>query len=113
MFPTVETNLGNGYSNTTGVFTAPASGTYVFSFTVTLYGTSSRASKGEFYITKNGVEKVKVLSDTYDLSNKYDMASGTAVLVLNKGDGVHVKVRDSNNYILGGDYTYFSGFLLH
>ena len=42
VFPTVETNLGNAYSGSTGVFTAPASGTYVFSFTVTLYGTPSQ-----------------------------------------------------------------------
>jgi len=80
---------------------------------VTLYGTSSRASQGTFYITKNGVEKVTVVADTYDTSDKYDMASGTAVLVLNKGDDVHVKVSESNYYIYGGGYTYFSGFLLH
>jgi len=113
VFPTVETNLGNAYSGSTGVFTAPASGAYVFSLTVTLYGLSSRTNRGTFYITQNGVEKVTVVADTYDTSNKYGMASGTTVLVLNKGDDVHVKVAGSNYYIYGGGYTYFSGFLLH
>ena len=88
-------------------------GTYVFSFTVTLYGTSSRASRGTFYITKNGEDKLTILADTYDTSNKYAMASGTAVLVLNKGDDVHVKVALSNYNIYGSNYSFFSGFLLH
>ena len=113
MFYNVETNLGNAYSRSTGVFTAPVSGAYVFSLTVMLYGTSPHNARGEFYITKNGETKVTVLADTNDLSNTMDMASGTAVLVLNKGDDVHVKCFDSNSYIYGGGYSYFSGFLLH
>ena len=68
---------------------------------------------GTFYITQNGGVKVTVLSETNDLSNKHDMASGTAVLVLNKGDDVHVKVLYSSYYIYGGGYSYFSGYLLH
>ena len=112
MFDTVETNLGNAYSGSTGGFTAPVSGAYVFSLTVMLYGTSSRSRTGEFQITKNGVLKVRVYSDTYDTSNNFQ-ASGTAVLVLNKGDDVHVKVSGSNYYIQGSGYSNFSGFLLH
>ncbi|XP_056013673.1 uncharacterized protein LOC125673900 [Ostrea edulis] len=30
IFDSVETNFGNGYDNTTGIFTAPTSGLYVF-----------------------------------------------------------------------------------
>jgi len=113
VFDRVETNLGNAYSGTTGVFTVPVSGAYVFSLTVMLYGTSSRTSQGEFYITQNGGVKVMVVADTYDTSGKYDMASGTAVLVLHKGDDVQVKVLSSNYNIYGSNYSYFSGFLLH
>jgi len=113
VFDRVETNLGNAYNGSTGSFTAPASGTYVFSLTVTLWGTSSRSRTGQFFITQNRVEKVTVLPDTHDSSDKFDMASGTAVLVLTKGDDVHVSVSGPNYNIYGGGYTYFSGFLLH
>jgi len=62
-----------------------------------------RETRGAFCITKNGLTKVKVFFRhiIYDTSDKYDMASGTAVLVLNKGDDVHVKVTSSNYYIYG------------
>ena len=58
------------------VLTAPASGAYVFSLTVTLYGTSTRETRGAFFITKNGITKVKVFRDTYDTSGSRGGAPG-------------------------------------
>jgi len=77
-----------------------------------LRDTPPSLSRVNFYITKNGVEKLSVFSNTHYTSHEYDTVSGTAVLVLNKADDVLVKVRDSDNFITGGGSSYFSGFLL-
>ena len=111
VFNQVDTNLGGGYSSTTGVFTAPVAGTYVFSLTFFMYySSSSYASNGELYIMKNQDQSIRVL---VKLDNNADQgtASGT-VLSLNKGDQVYVQASSADMYIGGGKYSYFSGFLL-
>ena len=90
VFNQVDTNLGGGYSGTTGVFTAPVAGTYVFSLTFEMYYYSSHASNGELYIMKNQDQSIRVW---LELDNNADegTASGTTVLSLNKGDQVYVQ----------------------
>lgn len=99
VFPTVEnlapwntipflkiiTNLGYGYDITTGEFTAPASGSYVFYLNIV------SSANFESALLVNGIHKMLVYSST-STPNDAGFASGSnkTVLELNTGDVVRV-----------------------
>nr|XP_034334295.1 collagen alpha-1(X) chain-like [Crassostrea gigas] len=90
IFDAVETNLGNGYDRRTGIFTAPSSGVFAFSWTIHAAGTHHAGSSGQYgemgaVLTQNGVAKGSVYADT---EKQYDDASATGFVILaaSKGD---------------------------
>ena len=99
------TNLGGGWNGRSGEFRAPASGTYVFSWSAL----SSSNNHLQLALMRNGLEMVSSWAD----SQGYQSASGTAVLTLRRGDLLYLSV-------LGGEvheprnsdrgYTTFSGY---
>jgi len=114
IFDKITTNLGGAYDGSSGTFTAPVNGVYVFSLTIRLYGHPQYTYQGTFQLMVNRAVQLSLYPDTHSQSGKFSSASGTAVLTLNKGDTVHVVSKETKNFIEGSeDYSsYFSGFLL-
>lgn len=104
-FKDVQVNLGNGYS-TSGVFTAPVSGTYYFqtSFltspsdelwvTIDLNGGTVGRANGKGHNTRHGT------------------GTQTVIMDLAVGDKVSVKCAGGHN-IYGSLYSSFSGFMIN
>ncbi|XP_033988468.1 putative WEB family protein At1g65010, chloroplastic isoform X2 [Trematomus bernacchii] len=104
----VFTNIGQAYSPTTGIFTAPVGGVYYFRFNMWGDIDSSYTHVGFFH---NDQRKM-MLSD-YNDGYGFVSASNSMVLQLEKGDVVYI-VLNSNNAIFDDSYNriIFSGFLL-
>ena len=105
VFPHVITNKGQGYDNSTGKFTAPRDGTYVFTVTV--------VSSSNYYlsleIVHDGVSKVRTFSTRLA---SYQTGTNLVVLELDRGDAVWVKRYGGQSYLSSVPLTTFSGFLL-
>uniref|UniRef100_K1RPF1 Caprin-2 n=1 Tax=Magallana gigas TaxID=29159 RepID=K1RPF1_MAGGI len=108
VYDVVITNVGNGYNPSTGVFTAPTAGEYVFFVNVQSYSTQS------IYVdvVLNGVTKVRTMAYSYGSKDYYDAGPNLVVLSLQKGDRVWVKHYSGKGYWNDGSLTTFSGFLL-
>lgn len=106
VFPHVVTNNGNGYNPSTGKFTAPTDGTYVFFVTVN----SNGANTVYLDIVLNGSKKVRTMSFN---SANYMTGTNMAVLQLYTGNYVWVSRYSGKSYFSHGvPITTFSGFLL-
>ncbi|XP_045169748.2 heavy metal-binding protein HIP-like [Mercenaria mercenaria] len=103
VFDNIVTNIGQAYSGTTGVFTAPKDGIYYFIAT-------TMSHSGQFVqteIVRNGESMVKLYS--YDKS--HEQGTSGVVLHLNVSDEVwvrHLKTQGENLY--GHNWSTFSGF---
>lgn len=109
-FDDIKTNLGSGLHNTTGVFTAPKSGFYVFTWTI-------RVNKDSYHSVKlvvNGQEIGALY--LYCGSIEYDQGSSTAVIHVNEGADVFLrtKMMYNNGKIFSDSYGYssFAGWKL-
>ncbi|KAL4226237.1 Complement C1q-like protein 3 [Mactra antiquata] len=106
IYDSVVTNVGNGYSGSSGAFTAQVDGIYVFSSTlVALLHNNVRTSIFKNsdlinYMFAGGVESL------------LNSSSNTIVLQLNKGDVITVRIADGNSSMQGYESSSFSGFLL-
>lgn len=107
-FDYVLTNIGDAYTAHAGLFTAPVSGIYVFSATVTSYPHHNAL----FSFLKNGSPVSHMHPHSNDDSPAYDTASQTIVLRLNKGDDISVANRYADESLFGHRHSVFSGFLL-
>ncbi|XP_052709153.1 uncharacterized protein LOC128183949 [Crassostrea angulata] len=108
VFPVVITNVANGYNPSTGVFTAPTAGEYVFFVNVQSYSTNSIYTD----VVLNGATKVRTMAYSTGNGDYYDAGPNLAVLTLQKGDRVWVKHYSGKGYSDGSHITTFSGFLL-
>ncbi|XP_041920480.1 inner ear-specific collagen [Alosa sapidissima] len=104
-FPAVLNNMQGHFNPSLGMYTAPANGTYVFSYHLTVY---NRVLKVGLF---HNFQPVVKTTESAELAT----ASQTVVLHLNQGDLVWLQVKDS---ITNGIYTSneasstFSGYLL-
>ncbi|XP_078338849.1 caprin-2-like [Crassostrea virginica] len=91
VFDIVKTNLGNGYHPSTGVFMVPESGIYVFSW-------SFRNGLDDYHSTElmvNTGQEGIIYIDSADGS--YITGTGIAVIHVNKGDDVYVRIGSLGN----------------
>ncbi|KAK7507750.1 hypothetical protein BaRGS_00000715 [Batillaria attramentaria] len=102
-FDDVISNAGGGYDSSTGVFTAPASGTYVFYLQTLNHNT--RDGRIFLDIIKNG----EFLSRVHAGWSPFENGSTLSVTHLEKGDTVNVQVSFGTAF-WGGVFTTFSGF---
>lgn len=107
VFPKIITNVGNGYNPSTGVFTAPIAGEYVFFVNVQAEGSRSIYVN----IVLNGVTQVKTLANG-EGRDFYDAGPNLAVLTLEKNNKVWVTYSAGQGYHYEGPVTTFSGFLI-
>ena len=100
VFPTVLYNTGSGYDSSTGIFTSPEDGTYVFYVTITSYNSNSIYVD----IIKNGLSKVRAKAYSSNGSNM-------VVLSLDRGDKVSVNFHSGRGYYSASTpVTSFTGF---
>ncbi|XP_031429976.2 cerebellin 20 [Clupea harengus] len=113
MYQSVFLNLGDGYSTSTGVFTAPRSGVYSLALTVYSDAGSPGATLAACArLRRNG--GVLASPSEHNMQDQEDSVSVTMAVQLNAGDRVDVLLPagcflcDSDNH-----YNTFTGFLLY
>uniref|UniRef100_A0A8C2YYG5 Complement C1q like 2 n=1 Tax=Cyclopterus lumpus TaxID=8103 RepID=A0A8C2YYG5_CYCLU len=109
-FDDVITNLGDHYDASTGKFTCHVSGIYFFTYHVLMRGGDGTSMWAD--LCKNG--QVRASAIAQDADQNYDYASNSAVLHLDSGDEIYVKLDGGKAH--GGNnnkYSTFSGFILY
>ena len=105
-FDHVVINEPPSYSPTTGRFIAPAAGVYVFHVHVLRC-----RSSGCLYI--HLMKNEKIISSGTNQDNRFETTSTSAVIQLNRGDVVWVRLRQGVAYGHEAHYTSFSGYSLY
>ena len=86
-FQTITLDTRNTYNQSTGVYTVPESGIYVFTWTLTVGGHTQALTM----IMINGQLKGATMADSEE-DLDYRTASGTLVTSVNQGDLVHIQL---------------------
>ena len=102
-------NIGGGYDPSTGVFTTPVSGLYLFSLHF-MGGSHSNSTNLATYV--DGRQTLCVAFAMGVDRQENDQGSCTAVAQLQQGQGVSVKVYYGTPTIWGSILTSFSGVLV-
>ncbi|XP_060586876.1 inner ear-specific collagen-like [Ruditapes philippinarum] len=107
-FDNVLLNDGHGYEPNTGVFTAPLSGTYLFTYNFGHHGT------GETWLelVKNGgVQNGAAVEGHFGEQNL--QGGNAAIIKVNRGDTVWVETFQVPDVTAQGTFTTFSGAFLY
>ncbi|CAH1785237.1 unnamed protein product [Owenia fusiformis] len=105
-FDLASVNLGDAYSTSRGVFTAPFEGLYHVDVHLATYRSGSMYA----YIVVNGRSVRTIYVEQY--SGYRNRGSTSVLLQLSKGHTVNIALSSSYHVTLGQEST-FSGFLLH
>ncbi|XP_069834427.1 multimerin-1 isoform X2 [Dendropsophus ebraccatus] len=108
-FNNLYVNYGSSYVPSTGKFLVPYLGVYVFKFTIESY--SHRVSG---YLVVDGVDKIAFQSENINSSMYSDrMVTGDALLELNYGQEVWLRLTSGSIPAQYPPVTTFSGYLLY
>ncbi|XP_052776111.1 heavy metal-binding protein HIP-like [Mya arenaria] len=106
----VQLNDGNGYNHFTGIFTAPESGVYLFSFSIYSHFRLAIVS-----LSVDGVNHTDII--TYPYNDHGSMSSNTIIIRVNSGQSVWLQNIVSNDGEIWNNafqkYATFSGVLLY
>ncbi|XP_062611835.1 uncharacterized protein LOC134273660 [Saccostrea cucullata] len=120
IFNKVLYNQGNGYDSSSGVFTAPSAGMFVFVVSITSYDSNTISVD----ISLNGYSQVTARANggsgssysgynSYKYSYSYQSGTNMAVLSLKRGDRVWISYNSGTGYYSSSTpITTFSGFLI-
>lgn len=110
VYDEVITNEGAGYNVYTGIFTAPLTGLYLFT-----YSANSHYVRSMLELVVDGHNVVDIIIDP--VSNRETMSSNTAIIRVTKGQSVGVQeyyISDGSIFSDNiGRYCTFSGVLLY
>lgn len=116
VYPSISVNVGNGYDNTTGVFTAPVAGVYEFSWgsigntTADVYRLGFRVNGAKF----NNLD-FHLRLDTVFTGSEYASNVGyTLIVPLQANDNVSILFFEGSSlyYNPTAWYNYFNGWLV-
>ena len=112
VFSNAQSNTGSYYNTSTGRFTAPVAGAYLFSGTLQ----GAKASNYRWTIKKNGVQFGSGGANSDCVPHGYNVDVGqttnTIVLQLAANDYVSCAVRTGQAMAVYGGHSYFSGVLV-
>uniref|UniRef100_A0A671VV81 Complement C1q-like protein 4 n=1 Tax=Sparus aurata TaxID=8175 RepID=A0A671VV81_SPAAU len=104
-FNKVFTNIGDAYKSCTGIFTAPVTGVYYFTFFYHAGGKHASLLR----LFKNS-EMIVRSSDHQTGSDTADNGGNAVVLQLQQGDQVYVRMPANHHVWAAENHTSFSGF---
>lgn len=100
IFDVVKTNVGGGYNEYSGMFTAPSSGVYVFTWTI--YTGNHGQTQFNIYVNHNVYDST--FGETDNNQHDYDSDSGTMVVSLNAHDNVYIRsAMACTTYVYSGE----------
>ena len=105
VFDKIISNHGNCWNSVTHTFKTPVKGLYFF--TVTIMNADKRQTYVRIMREKDNVQLTRA-----DGAHRYNMATASAVLLLNAGEHVYAKFHHGVIYSDHTQYTHFVGYLI-
>jgi len=114
VFDSVIYNDGNAYDESTGIFTAPYSGTYIFSAQMFTDGSETEHPFVDIEVNNSTIARLAFENGGGETDDAQEDSDSTTVTIkLQQGDRVWVQSEEGRIYHYWGQFhTFFSGALL-
>ena len=111
-YDSLATNIGNGMDSSTGKFTCPTSGLYMFTFSAV--SSNLNADELTIIVKKNGSQMFLIDDEegTYSGAKERNIAYSW-MFDLSTDDIVHLEMSTGGLHADGADLVHFTGHLLH